>query len=57
VSSFFWVQSMVRDDGERTLLFDMDTAIQRLASEKPDHASVVQLTSIYHNLLRHWADV
>jgi PKHD-type hydroxylase len=48
---------MVRDDGERTLLFDLDTAIQRLASEAPDHASVVQLTGIYHNLLRRWADV
>jgi len=57
IASFFWIQSMVRDDGERTLLFDLDTAIQRLASEAPDHASVVQLTGIYHNLLRRWADV
>jgi PKHD-type hydroxylase len=57
IASFFWVQSMVRDDGERTLLFDLDTAIQRLAGESPDHPSVVQLTGIYHNLLRRWADV
>jgi PKHD-type hydroxylase len=57
VSSFFWIQSMVREDGERTLLFDMDTAIQKLAREKPDHSAVVQLTSVYHNLLRRWADV
>jgi PKHD-type hydroxylase len=57
IASFFWIQSMVRDDGERTLLFDLDTAIQRLAAEAPDHASVVQLTGIYHNLLRRWADV
>jgi PKHD-type hydroxylase len=57
VASFFWIQSMVRDDGERALLFDLDTAIQRLASESPDHASVVQLTGIYHNLLRRWAHV
>jgi PKHD-type hydroxylase len=57
LASFFWVQSMVRDDGERTLLFDLDVAIQRLASDVPDHISVVELTSLYHNLLRRWADV
>ena len=57
VASFFWIQSMVRDDGQRTLLFDLDSAIQRLAAESPDHPSVVQLTGVYHNLLRRWADV
>ncbi len=57
LASFFWVQSMVRDDGERTLLFDLDTAIQRLSVDAPEHPSVVQLTSVYHNLLRRWADV
>jgi PKHD-type hydroxylase len=57
LASFFWIQSMVRDDGERTLLFDLDVAIQRLASDVPDHSSVVELTSLYHNLLRRWADV
>ncbi len=57
LASFFWIQSMVRDDGERTLLFDLDTAIQRLAVDAPEHPSVVQLTSVYHNLLRRWADV
>ena len=57
LASFFWIQSMVRDDGERTILFDLDVSIQRLASEVPDHPSVVQLTSLYHNLLRRWADV
>jgi PKHD-type hydroxylase len=56
VASFFWIQSMVRDDGERTLLFDLDLAIQRLGSDVPDHPSVVQLTGLYHNLLRRWAD-
>jgi PKHD-type hydroxylase len=54
LASFFWIQSMVRDDGERTLLFDLDTAIQRL---DPAHPSAVQLTGVYHNLLRRWADV
>jgi PKHD-type hydroxylase len=57
ISSFFWIQSMVRDDAKRTLLFDLDMAIQRLASETPDHPSAVQLTGIYHNLIRMWADV
>ncbi|HYH86088.1 MAG TPA: Fe2+-dependent dioxygenase [Pyrinomonadaceae bacterium] len=57
LASFFWIQSMVRDDGERTLLFDLDTAIQRLGLDAPEHPSVVQLTSVYHNLLRRWADV
>ena len=57
VASFFWIQSMVRDDAQRTLLFDLDTAIQRIATDAPDHPSVVQLTGVYHNLLRQWADV
>jgi PKHD-type hydroxylase len=55
VASFFWIQSMVRDDGQRTLLFDLDSAIQRVATDT-DHPSVVQLTGIYHNLIRRWAD-
>ena len=57
VSSFFWIQSLIRDDGRRALLFDMDTAIQRLAADVPDHASTVQLTGVYHNLLRQWAEL
>ncbi len=57
IGSFFWIQSMVRDDGERTILFDLDVAIQRLMNDVPDHRSVVELTSLYHNLLRRWADV
>jgi len=57
IASFFWIQSMLRDDGERTLLFDLDTAIQRLTVDLPDHPAAVQLTSVYHNLLRRWADV
>ena len=55
IASFFWIQSMVRDDGQRTLLFDLDTAIQRVATDT-DHPAVVQLTGIYHNLIRRWAD-
>ncbi len=56
VSSFFWIQSMIRRDSQRTLMFDLDTAIQRLNEDAPDHPSTVQLTGIYHNLLRQWAD-
>jgi PKHD-type hydroxylase len=54
---FFWVQSVVRDDAERTLLVDLDTAIQALRREHPDHPSVLPLVNVYHNLLRRWADV
>lgn len=57
LASFFWVQSMVRDDGHRTLLFDLDLAIQRLGSELADHPAVLQLTGVYHNLLRRWAEL
>jgi PKHD-type hydroxylase len=57
IASFFWIQSMVRDDGERTLLFDLDLAIQRLSSDSPGAPAAVQLTGVYHNLLRRWADV
>ena len=57
ISSFFWIQSMVRDDGERTILFDLDTAIQRIGNDAPEHQSVVELTGVYHNLLRRWATV
>jgi PKHD-type hydroxylase len=57
IASFFWIQSMVRDDGERTLLFDLDTAIQRINHDTPDHAAAVQLMGIYHNLVRRWAEV
>ena len=56
LAAFFWIQSMVRDDGQRTLLFDLDTAIQRISRDMPSHPSAVQLTGVYHNLLRRWAD-
>ena len=57
VSSFFWLQSMVRDDGARALLFDLDQSIQSLAASH-GHASpeIVRLTGVYHNLMRRWAD-
>jgi PKHD-type hydroxylase len=57
LASFFWVQSMVRDDSRRRLLLEMDTAIQALARTGADQPSVLQLTGVYHNLLRGWAEV
>lgn len=57
VSSFFWIQSMVREDARRALLFDMDMAIQRAAQTLGQgDASIVSLTGAYHNLLRMWAE-
>ena len=54
---FFWIQSHVRDDAARAMLFDMDMALQRLRGEAgDDHASLVALTGVYHNLLRRWAE-
>jgi PKHD-type hydroxylase len=55
-SSFFWVQSMVRDEAARTMLFELDTAIQGLRRQVGDSEQVVSLTGLYHNLLRRWAD-
>jgi PKHD-type hydroxylase len=57
VSSFFWIQSMVRDDGARTLLFDLDNVTQRITAEQIDSPNAIRLTGIYHNLLRRWAEV
>lgn len=57
VASFFWIQSMVRDDGARQTLFDLDSSIQQLAETLGhDNAQVIRLTGVYHNLLRRWAD-
>jgi PKHD-type hydroxylase len=57
IASFFWIQSMIRDDGERTLLFDLDSAVQQLTRQSADHPVAVQLTGVYHNLLRRWAEL
>jgi PKHD-type hydroxylase len=61
ICSFFWLQSMIRDDQRRSLLFDLDLAIQRLSRDLPENISAqqssVQLTGVYHNLLRQWAEM
>jgi PKHD-type hydroxylase len=58
VASFFWIQSLVRDDADRETLFRMDVAIQRVNAETgPKDPAVLELTAVYHNLLRRWAEV
>lgn len=57
LASFFWIQSMVRADAHRARLFDLDLAIQQLTQDVPNHPAVVQLTGLYHNLLREWAEL
>ncbi|NMW24015.1 Fe2+-dependent dioxygenase [Rhodanobacter soli] len=56
VAAFFWVQSLIRDDSRRRLLFELDASIQRLTQTGADAAAVLQLTGVYHNLLRQWAE-
>ena len=56
-ASFFWVESMVREDGRRRMLFELDNTIQSLTAEFPQHSSIVELTSLYHNLMREWGSV
>ena len=58
VASFFWLQSMIRDDQARSMIFDLDTAIQALVERLGrDDPETVKLTGIYHNLIRYWAEV
>jgi PKHD-type hydroxylase len=57
LASFFWIESMVREDSQRALLLEMDASVRTLAGEVgDDHPAVVSLTGTYHNLLRRWAD-
>jgi PKHD-type hydroxylase len=57
VAAFFWIQSLVRDEHQRRMLFALDVSIQRLRRDVPQHGAVLELTSLYHNLMREWADV
>jgi PKHD-type hydroxylase len=56
LAAFFWVQSMVREESRRTILFEFDNALQQLAGTGADHDACVRLAGVYHNLLRQWAD-
>jgi PKHD-type hydroxylase len=57
LASFLWIQSMVRDDGCRDMLYSLDAAIQRLTVDTSNHPALVDLTAHYHNLVRRWADL
>ncbi|MBD1230468.1 Fe2+-dependent dioxygenase [Acinetobacter seifertii] len=58
IASFFWVQSMVRDDAERHILFNLDQTVQNLRMQLGDnHSEVIKLTNLYHNLMRKWAEL
>lgn len=56
-AAFFWIQSMVRDDGARALLYDMDLSIRELTARGAEPRSLLRLTSCYHNLIRRWAEL
>ena len=56
IASFFWIQSMLREDAQRRLMFDLDISFRTLTRDMPEHPSLVQLTGVYHNLLRRWSE-
>jgi PKHD-type hydroxylase len=56
LASFFWIQSLVREDARRALLFDLDSAIRRLAQDVPDNPGIAQASRVYQNLLRQWSE-
>jgi PKHD-type hydroxylase len=56
-AAFFWIQSMVRDDGARALLYELDLSIRDLTSRGAEARSLLRLTGCYHNLIRRWADL
>ncbi len=57
LACFFWVQSLVKDDAERAMLFDLDRAIQILGAANSNHPEILRLTGLYHNLVRKWGVV
>ncbi|MCF7222438.1 Fe2+-dependent dioxygenase [Marilutibacter chinensis] len=57
VASFFWIQSMLREDAQRRLMFELDIAIRQLSRDVPDHGALPRLTGVYHNLLRRWSEL
>lgn len=57
VASFFWIQSLIRDDTRRQMMYDLDRTIRALAEDAPDHAAVNALTGHYHKLLQQWSEL
>lgn len=56
LAAFFWIESMVREDAKRALLFELDGIVQQMGRDLPNNESAVRLAGVYHNLLRFWAD-
>ncbi|MDH4556568.1 Fe2+-dependent dioxygenase [Pseudomonas sp. BN417] len=56
MASFMWIQSLVREDSQRSMLLELDRAIQQLTREAPESEALVRLSGVYHNLLRHWSN-
>ena len=56
-AAFFWVQSLVKDDGKRSILFDLDRSVIELSQTMPDSPAILRLTACYHNLLRRWSEM
>lgn len=56
IAAFFWIESLVRDEAQRRLLLQLDASIRQLTADGADMATVKQLTGVYHNLLRQWAE-
>jgi PKHD-type hydroxylase len=56
-ASFFWTQSLVKDDAERRILYELDVQIQSLRAASPDAPQLLPLTNLYHNLLRRWSEI
>jgi len=57
VAAVFWLQSLVKDTGERALLFDLDQSIQHLTPANAEDPALIRLTACYHNLLRRWSEL
>ncbi|KFZ36647.1 Fe(II)-dependent oxygenase [Shewanella mangrovi] len=56
-AAFMWLQSMVRDEGQRRMLFQLDQSIQALTASNAEQQEIFNLTGIYHNLLRRWSEL
>ena len=57
LAAFFWIQSMIREDYKRSILFELDKSIQKIATDTPEQTALVDLAGVYHNLLRSWAEI
>lgn len=56
LASFFWLQSLIRGDEQRRILYDLDQSIISLTQQNPEQAELIRLTGVYHNLLRQWSE-